>query len=214
MISNYQSGFRSLHSTATALLEATNSWAHNIDQGNVNAVVFLDLTKAFDTVDHGILLSKLSFYGICGKSLEWFKSYLDSRQQKCFVNGAFSHISPLNCGVPQGTILGPLLFLLYINDLPNCLSSSCPRMYADDTHLTFSHNDINVINEALNRDLDLVNNWLISNKLTLNTTKTEFMLIDSRQRLRTLPRAPNLCLDGVPIDQVSSAKSPSVYIEY
>ena len=86
-------------------------------------------------------------------------------------------------------------------------------MYADDTHLTFAHNDINVINEALNWDLDLVNSWLISNKLALNTTKTEFMLIGSRQILRTLPRAPNLCLDGVPIDQVSSAKSLGVYID-
>ena len=93
--------------------------------------------------------------------------------KKCFVNGALSANCPLNWGVPQGTILGPLLFLLYINDLPNCLSSSQPRMYADDTHLTFASEDINIIDKALNRDLDLVNNWLISNKLTLNTTKTE-----------------------------------------
>lgn len=76
--------------------------------------------------------------------------------------------------------MGPLLFLLYINDFPNCLSSSCPRMYEDDTHPTFAHNDVNVINGVLNRDLDLVNNWLISNKLTLNTAETESMLIGSR----------------------------------
>ena len=111
MITTYQSGFRSLHSTATALLEATNSWAYNIDGGNLNAVVFLDLKKAFDTVDHEILLSKLSTYGIHGNSLEWFKSYLDNPQQICFVNGALCANCPLNCGVSQGTILGPLLFL-------------------------------------------------------------------------------------------------------
>ena len=95
----------------------------------------------------------------------------------------------------------------------NCLSSPCPRMYAHDTHLTFVYNDISVINDALNRDLDLVNNWLISNKLTLNTSITEFMLIGSRQRLRALPRAPSICLDGAHIDQVSSVKSLGVYID-
>ena len=138
LISSQQSGFRSLHSTVTALLEATNDWAFNIDKGSVNAVVFLDLEKAFDTVDHTILLSKLFEYGIRGNACEWFGSYLDNRNQQCFVNGSLSNSQILTCGIPQGTILGPLLFILYINDLPNCLSNSVARMYADDTHLTFA----------------------------------------------------------------------------
>ena len=134
IISNHQSGFRSLHSTVTArLLEATDNWAFNIDRGNVNAVVFLDLKKAFDTVDHDILLSKMNLYGIQGTALDWFKSYLTNRTQRCLVNGSLSRVCSLKCGVPQGTILGPLLFLIYINDLPNCLTSCQPRMYADDT---------------------------------------------------------------------------------
>ena len=137
LISCNQSGFRSLHSTATALLEATDNWAFNIDKGHVNAVIFLDLKKAFDTVDHSILLSKLKAYGVGSNSSNWFKSYLDNRTQKYFVNGSLSdsQVEPLTCGIPQGTILGPLLFILYINDLPNCLVNSHPRMYADDTDL-------------------------------------------------------------------------------
>lgn len=213
IISNHQSGFRCLHSTVTALLEATDNWAFSIDRGEVNAVVFLDLKKAFDTVDHDILLSKLTEYGITGNSNSWFKSYLYGRNQKCFVNGYLSHNRSLSCGIPQGTILGPLLFLLYINDLPNCLSHSEPRMYADDTHLTFSSNNINSINYHLNQDLSSVNEWLIANKLTLNKSKTEFMLIGSRQRLRTLDNAPSLVIDEVPVKQVFSTKSLGVHID-
>ena len=196
LLSTSQSGFRSLHSTVTALLEATNDWAYNIDHGNVNAVVFLDLKKAFDTVDHAILLSKLNAYGI---GSEWFKSYLSDRNQKCFVNGFLSPNRSLSCGIPQGTILGPLLFLIYINDLPNCLEHSQARMYADDTHLTLASNNVRDINQNLNQDLVNVSEWLIANKLTLNQSKTEFMLIGSRQRLCTLSPLPSLEIDGIPV---------------
>ena len=142
IIPNQQSGFCSLHSTVTALLEATDSCSFNIDRGNINAVVFLDLKKAFDTVDHNVLLAKLSLYGIQESAYDWFKSYLISRTQKCVVNGSLSKVCCLGCGVPQGIILGPLLFLIYINDLPNCLSFCQPRMYADDTHITYSSVDL------------------------------------------------------------------------
>ena len=135
MLSPRQSGFRYLHSTVTALLEATDSWAYDVDRGNINAVVFLDLKKAFDTVDHEILLSKLNKYGIEDMENKWFKSYLNNRNQKCFVNGCLSQNRSLACGIPQGTILGPLLFILYINDLPYCLSYTQPRMYADDIRI-------------------------------------------------------------------------------
>ena len=208
-----QSGFRATHSTVTALLEATDSWAYNIDNGKINGVIFLDLKKAFDTVDHQILLSKLNYYGIHGKSFKWFQPYLENRTQKCSVNGSLSSSCSLTCGVPQGTILGPLLFLLYINDLPNCLSNCEPRMYADDTHLTYAGGDLESIQLCLNEDLTNVFNWLQANKLTLNMTKTEFMLIGSGQRLGTLTASPTTRMNSTQVSQVTSTKSLGVIID-
>ena len=107
----------------------------------VNAVVFLDSKKAFDTVDHHILLTKLKYYGLRGSCHEWFTSYLNNRTQTCQINCSMSNPKLVTCGVPQGTILGPLLSLLYINDLSNCLHFSQPRMYADNTSLTYASAD-------------------------------------------------------------------------
>ena len=213
LISSQQSGFRSLHSTVTALLHATDNWAFNIDKGNINTVVFLDLKKAFDTVDHDILLSKLEAYGIKDSTYSFFKSYLNIRTQKCVVNGSISESKSLAFGIPQGTILGPLLFILYINDLPNCLENSEPQMYADDTHLTFAGNNVDIIEQKLNQDLISVSNWLVANKLTLNKSKTEFMVIGSRQRLGAFDRSPALKIDNVLIKQVGSTKSFGVHVD-
>ena len=213
ILSNCQSGFGRLHSTVTALLKVTNDWAYNIDRGNVNSVVFLDLNKAFDTVNHSILLSKLNAYGFGCSTNNWFASYLHDRSQKCFVNNHLSDYCTLLCGIPKGTILGPLLFLIYINDLPNCLEHSKPRMYADDTHLTFASNNVEDMNLYLNQDLAKVNEWLVANKLTLNQSKTEFMLIGSMQRLSIFISAPSLAIEGVPIKQVPLTKSLGLHID-
>ena len=136
MLNNCQPGFRGLHSTVTALLEATNEWAYNIDSGKVNAVMFLDLKEAFDTVDHEILLGKRKVYRVHGIAGNRFRSYLNNQKQKGYVNGHLSsNYRFMHCGVPQRTILGPLFFLIYINDLPNCLSHSRARMFSDNTHM-------------------------------------------------------------------------------
>ena len=126
LLANCQSGFRSLHSTLTALLEATENWSLNIDNSLINGVIFIDLKKAFDTINHNIIIRKLSNYGVDQKALRWFQSYLSNRSRKCSVNGHLSTASPITCGVPRGSIIGPLLFLVYINDLPNCLEKASP----------------------------------------------------------------------------------------
>ena len=170
----YQSGFRTLHSTVTALIEATDSWSLNVDLGFVNAVVFLDLKNAFEMVNHAIL-SKLQAYGIRDSANQCFCSYLRNRMQTCLVNCKKSSETYLPCGVPQGTILGPLLFLLYMNELPNCLMHSQPRMYADNTSITYASNDVEEIECCVNIDLDRIRIWLAGNKLTLHTTNTIFI---------------------------------------
>ena len=142
-----------------------------------------------------------------------FSSYLDNRKHKCAVNFVLSKSCTLTCGIPQGTIRGPSLFLLYINDLPNCLSNSQPRMYADDIHVTYADNNIYSIEASLNQDLSNINRWLIANKSTLNMTKTKFMLIGIRQKLNNVSVIPGLEINGTQLIRVSFTKSLGVIID-
>ena len=214
LLNTLQSGFRSLHSTVTALLDQTNYWCLIlIDRGMVNGVIFLDLKKAFDTVDHDLLLSKLAFHGLQSQTVDWFKSYLSNRQQLCYVNGVPSVKNTLTCGVPQGSILGPLLFLIYINDLPKCLDHSVARLYVDDTNLTFSGCYLSVLQNEMKNDLNKLFTWFCANKLTLNVLKTEFMLIGSRQNLAALEGEVILANDGMSLRKVSQTKCLGIQID-
>ena len=134
--SSEQSGFLRFHSTVTSLSKSTDDWYNGMDLAKLTGVVFIDLKKAFDTVDHDILCQKLEYYGIQGRGLAWFRSYLSNRKQYTRVNGIDSSIQELKIGVPRGSCLGPLLFLIYINDLPRALKIS--RMFADDRASTTS----------------------------------------------------------------------------
>ncbi|CAB4001579.1 Hypothetical predicted protein, partial [Paramuricea clavata] len=134
--------------------------------------VFLDLQKAFDTINNDILLTKLDLYGLQKPSLNLLGSYLANRTQMCSVNGALSGTKLVTCGIPQGSILGPLLFLIYINDLLNSLEYSSTRMFADDTTLTVSGKSIHDVEVAINHDLTNVKQWLSANRLSLNLVKT------------------------------------------
>ena len=186
LLSDSQSGFRPLHSTMTALLEATNSWLWNMDDGLLNGIIFLDLKKAFDTMNHDILLEKLKLYGVGQPSMCWFSSYLSERKQKTFVDGALSDTYKTKCGIPQGSILGPLFFIIYINDLPSCDLYSKIRMYADDTSLTIAHSDENSLEQRMNHDLCRISEWLIANRLSLNVVKTKYMIVASKHKLQQL----------------------------
>ena len=129
-----------------------------MDAGLINGVLFLDLKKAFDIVDHKILLAKLYSYGIRGTSHQWFKSYLQNRKQICSINGKTSIAGEVGCGVPQGSNLGPILFLLYINDLPNCLETTKANLFADDTSLSCETPNSEELQWKLNKDLANVHN--------------------------------------------------------
>ena len=181
-----QSGFRPMHSTATALAKLVNQWSLNIDNNELSGVAFIDLRKAFDTVDHELLLHKLACIGCSNRTITWFKSYLGDRQQVTQFKGAKSHPSTIKLGVPQGSILGPLLFSIYVNSLPECIPEGIIDMYADDTTLTVSANDATVLEEKLTVALNRVMAWIRENRLVLNTDKTCVMIIGSRANLRKI----------------------------
>ena len=144
--------------------------------------IFLDLSKAFDTVDHSILLSKLDLYGIRAGENQWFKSYLSKRKQKVFADGVESNFYFLKSGVPQGSILGPFLFIVYINDMVRATNYFTVRLFADDTSLTAVGSDLDVLIQRINSELPPVYEWLCSNKLTLNLSRTKYLVFQPRQR--------------------------------
>ena len=136
----------------------------------------LDLSKAFDTVNHDILLDKLEKYGIRNNSLHLNTNYLTNKKQIVHINNSYSTPQTIKCGVPQGFILGPLLFSIYINDLPKA-SQFETRLYADDTALILSEKELDILNKNINKELIKVKNWLNKNKLSPNLAKTKYMLI-------------------------------------
>lgn len=158
-----------------------------MDNGFITGAVFLDLSKAFDTVDHQILLKKPHCLGQNNNSMEWFKSYLSDREQVTSIGGCLSSLRPVTVGVrPQGSIRGPLLFTIYVNDLPRCLKYCKIILHADNTLIYYSAKSTQDIQSFLNKDLESALLWLRSNLLTLNCSKSVFLLFGSKRRLKSL----------------------------
>ena len=184
-----QYGFRKHHSTELAALELTDRIRHEMDQKKVPFAVFLDLSKAFDTLNHGILLTKLKYYGIKDTPLDWFKSYLTQRLQYVEFDGTASSTRVIETGVPQGSMLGPLLFIIYMNDIHKVSANLKFILYADDTTITsplcsFIHGgngDISLVETLINLELCKISDWLAVNKLSLNVQKTKFMVFHNYQ---------------------------------
>ena len=160
-----------------------------MDRGEIPFSIFIDLSKAFDTLDHEILLFKLRYYGLENIALKLFHSYLSNRKQYIKLEDVVSKVSPISTEVPQGSILGPLLFLVYMNDIATCTSLFQTIMYADDTtlvgNLSIFDNDDDTgktINERINNELELLSDWLKLNRLSLNEAKTKFMLFHSPKK--------------------------------
>ena len=184
LLYEHQSGFRSSHSTDSCLIHLFDHIKTQSSRGLFTGMVMLDLQKAFDTVNHDILCDKLKLMGL--ESVQWFRSYLSDRNQVVNINNVTSPPLNITCGVPQGSILGPLLFLSYVNDMIISIDPDCKLiLYADDSAILFSHRDPNIISEKLGKVLESCNEWLVDNKLSLHLGKTECMIFGSKRKIKS-----------------------------
>ena len=208
-----QSAFQKLCSTITSLIDSTDYWYENIDHKQRNLAIFLDLKKAFDTVDHKILLEKLRKYGIRELSGDWFESYLKNRRQYCAANGYESRPRTVTCGIPQGSCLGPLLFIIYLNDFEKCLKVSKAGMYADDTHVTVTSMNVEELVHKAQEELTQISEYMRLNKLSANPQKTEYMIIGHPRRTNKVEIHETLRLNGADIKRVKKTKSLGVIVD-
>ena len=207
----YQFGFRPSFSTYLALIMSVDKITTALERGNYVLGVFLDFSKAFDTIDHDILLKKLDYYGVRGIALEWFRSYLLDRSQYVSYDGVSSSKQRILCGVPQGSILGPLLFLVYVNDLAYIIQELYTIMYADDSNLFNEGPDLHVLEFKMNESLKDISLWLKVNKLSLNIDKTHFLIFKNRRKL--IDYEPIIMIDSKVINRVYSTKCLGGYVD-
>ena len=184
LLDERQGGFRPGHSTISTCSYFTNDLYTANNNNEITIAVFIDAMKAFDTVNHKILIDKLKKYGISGNLLTWIENYLTNRKQCTVANNIVSTNESIVCGVPQGSVLGPLLFLLYINDISSFVTNSKISMYADDTVIYLSHANLNLAIALIQSDLDRVHTWCNSNKLTINCKKTKFCMFGMRSTIK------------------------------
>ncbi len=213
ILTTSQAAFQKLCSTITSLIESTDYWYENIDHKKLNLSIFLDLKKAFDTVDHKILLEKLRKYGIREHSGDWFESYLKNRKQYCAANGYESRPRTVACGIPQGSCLGPLLFIIYLNDFEKCLKVSKAGMYADDTHMTLTSTNVEELVQKAQEELTNISDYMRVKKLSANPQKTEYMIIGHPRRTNKVDIHETLRINGSDIKRVKKTKSLGVILD-
>ena len=210
LLYRYQFGFQKGKSTHMALIVLIDKISEALEKGDCVVGIFLDFSKAFDTVDHTILLQKLNFYGLKGTILSWFENYLSNRKQYVTYNSIKSTTEKINCGVPQGSILGPLLFLIYINDL-SAVSKACMSiLFADDTNMFFTGRDLQTMTKVINEELINVQEWLHCNKLSFNVLKTHYIIFTSRNKC---VNDVDIRIQNVPIERVYATKFLGVQID-
>ena len=209
-----QYGFRKHFSTEHALLELTNRIANALDNKYHASSIFIDLSKAFDTLDHSILLTKLSNCGFRGIFNDLILSYLSERKQSVLFNGVKSEFESITCGVPQGSILGPLLFLIYMNDIANSSSIAKFILFADDTSLFFESPTLSELNTLMNSEFKLIKNWMSANKLSLNISKTKFMVFSNSMKHQfNHENYIKLIIDKHTIENVSNFKFLGTWLD-
>ena len=213
LLYNLQFGFREKHSTSHTVMNMIQRIQEVIKAKNIAIGIFIDLQKAFDTVNHNILLNKLDSYGVRGMAKNWIKSYLTNRQQFVSIDGFESDMEFISHGVPQGSVLGPLLFTIYINDMHNCIKNSHAFHFADDTNLLHipqaKVRNRNIVRK-LTVDLKAVENWLKSNKISLNSTKTELVIF--RKKNTPMPSL-KIKLNGVRLLPTPYVKYLGIYLD-
>ena len=211
-----QYGFRRDHSTEFATLELTNRIHEHLNNGLNPITVYMDLSKAFDTINHKILLTKLKHYGIANTEIQWFTNYLTNRFQYVTHNNIKSSLKEITTGVPQGSILGPLLFIIYINDLPSVTDLNIIQ-YADDTCLlipfkhTLNQNKLQSASNQINNKLNTIHKWLAANKLSLNINKTKCTIFHYKQKM--LDTFPNIQINNLPLNFVHHYKFLGIMID-
>ena len=206
-----QFGFRRGHSTNLALIYLIDKITSELNDGNFVLGVFLDLRKAFDTVNHSILLRKLYLYGVRGIAYDWFENYLYERSQFVYFNEEKSDEGVIQCGVPQGSILGPLLFLLYVNDIANVSSIIFPLIFADDTNIFVSGKNVEELVYIMNDELRKITQWMNTNKLSLNIDKSNYMLFHSSRK--TIGIHSDVLVNRSKITKIHSTKFLGVIID-
>src|SRR6218665_3296751 len=208
-----QHGFQAGHSPYMSLLNMHDKITNAMDNNEYSVGVFFDLSKAFDTVNHDILLQKLYHYGIRGMQFHWFKSYLTERSQYVCCKEASSSIKNIRYGVPQGSILGPILFLIYINDLPNVSNCLFFVLFADDTNVFDSHKSLDALFQIINTELKLVADWFRENRLTVNFDKTSYIIFKSYKKARDCFNLGDVCINEINLTQVRSTKFLGVFVD-